>query len=156
MKFTVSFWYLAVLFILWTMPVVTAIWQVPIWMTVSIMAFFAIYAGHEWTHAYVCSINNIEIESISLRPGGQTHILFVIDTDDPDNNKITSDIYLAGAVWDSVWLTIPALSSFFYALYFRDSTAMIFTISLIFILISNLAFPGSDWQEYVKRTTLRA
>jgi hypothetical protein len=156
MKFTVSLWYLTTLFILWTAPVVTAIWQVPIWMTVSLMAFFAIYAGHEWAHALVCSINNIEIERISLVAGGHTHIIFLIDDDDPNYDKNAADIYLAGAVWDSVWFTIPVLSSFFYALYFHDPTALIFAISLIFVLIANLAFPGSDWQEYLKRTTTRA
>lgn len=155
MKFTINYGYILTLFILWTTPIITVLWGWPFWTTVSIMAFFAIYAGHEWAHVLICSINGIEVESVSLASGERMHTLFLIDTDDKDRIKKESDIYLAGAVWDSVWFTVAIISTLSYSLIFKDGLSFVVSISLIIFLILNLAFPGSDWQEYVKRTTLR-
>jgi hypothetical protein len=120
------------------------------------MAFFWIYAGHEWAHIWVCGINHLDIESLSFDVGGRTHCIFGIDTDTPNKTKIEADVYLAGVAWDSVLFTISVLSSIFYGLFSKEILPVTFGISLILILLFNLAMPGSDWQEFRKRTTLRA
>lgn len=156
MEVTISKWYLAVLFLLWIGSVGSGIWGWPIWTVISFMSFFAIYAGHEWAHIWVCGINHLDIESLSFDVGGRTHCLFSIDTDNPNKTKIESDVYLAGVAWDAIWFAISILSSIFYGYLLNEFLPITFGCSLVLILIFNLAMPGSDWQEFRKRTTLRA
>ena len=146
--------YLAVLFCLWIAPVASAVWGFPIWMTISFMSMFAIYAGHEWIHAWVCKINNLHVETICLSSQGKTHILFE-QAEGPNKDKIEGDVYLAGVAWDSILFTLAAISCMFYSFYMVDPLSFIVGCSLIFILIFNLAVPGSDWQEFMKRTHKR-
>lgn len=143
--------YLIYLFLLWIAPTICAIWGGPIWVTVSLLSFFAIYAGHEWIHVWVCKINNLDVETVFLSVGGKTHIVFEVPEEGPDKLRIEADVYLAGVVWDSVWFTISILSSITYALFMQDQTPFTFGISLIVLLIFLLAWPGSDWQEFMKR-----
>ena len=144
-----------ILVLLWIAPVITALIQYPVWITVSFMAFFAIYAGHEWTHVVVASMNGMEITEISLSNAGNTHTLFMEAEEGPGKGKAEADVYLAGVVWDSVFFAISILSSTFYFYYYHDQTPLTFAGSLIMLLIFNLAVPGSDWREYRKRTTMR-
>lgn len=146
--------YLAILFVLWLSPVVSSIWGAPVWITISFMCFFAIYLGHEWIHAWICKINNLNVVEINLSTGGNTHILFE-QAEGPNKNRIEADVFLAGVAWDSVFYTISTLSAMFFAFHENDKIALVFSISLILILISNLAMPGSDWQEFIKRNNMR-
>jgi hypothetical protein len=156
MEVNISFNYLAVLFVLWIAPVVSAIWGAPIWITISFMSFFAIYAGHEWMHVWICRVNKLHVEAVNLQSGGKTHILFE-GAEGTNKNRIESGVYLVGVAWDSIWFTISILSTIFYSLYQQgEQISLVFGISLIFLLIFNLAMPGSDWQEFMKRTTKRA
>jgi len=155
MEIYISKKYLAFLFILWIAPTVNAIWGGPIWVTISFMAAFAIYAGHEWVHVWVCKINNLDVDSIILGTGSETRNYFIVDTEDPDRNRKESDVYLAGVVWDSIWFTVAILSCMFYALSQWDNTPITVGFCLILVLIFNLAMPGSDWHEFMKRTAKR-
>jgi len=146
--------YLAVLFVLWIAPVINAVWGGPVWITVSFMCFFLIYVGHEWMHVWVCRIHNLNIGSVNLQSGGKTHILFE-PAEGKNKNKIESDVYLAGVVWDSILFAIATFSAIFFAISQRDSLPFTFGISLVLLLIFNLAMPGSDWQEYQKRAPKR-
>lgn len=155
MNINITLKYLSVLFFLWVAPVISAIWGAPIWVTVSFMCFFAIYGGHEWTHVYICHMHGIYVESVNLISGGETHILFEPATGE-NKNKIESDIYLAGAAWDTIFFSIAIFNAIFYGFVQKDNTPVVFATSLIFLLIFNLAMEGSDWQEFSKRTLKRA
>jgi hypothetical protein len=146
--------YLAVLFVLWISPIINAVWGGPIWITISFMCFFLIYAGHEWMHVWICRIHDLNIDSVNLQTGGKTYILFE-PAEGKSKNKIESDVYLAGVVWDSIFFAIAIFSAIFFAMSQRDSLPFTFGISLVLLLIFNLAMPGSDWQEFHKRATKR-
>jgi hypothetical protein len=147
--------YMIYIFALCIAPVICSVWGGPVWATISFIAFLAIYAGHEWMHVYVCKINNLHVETVNLSTGGETEILFEPATGD-NKDRIEADVYLAGVAWDAVFYAISVLSSLFYAILYHDITPFIFGSSLILIFIFLLAMPGSDWQEFRKRTTMRA
>lgn len=140
--------YMAVLFVLWVLPVTFSIFNGPVWATISLVAMFLIYAGHEWAHVWICRINNLPVKSVHLATGGETFTEFSID--DSQDKSILADVYLAGVVWDSVLFTVISLSSMVYALTERDPLSFIFSISMIFILMFNLQMPQSDWQQFKK------
>jgi hypothetical protein len=156
MEINVTKEYLTVLFLLWIGSVASGIWGWPIWTTISFMCFFMIYGGHEWAHFWICTINGIQVESVNLSTGGKTDIEFSIESDDPEKDRKIADIYLIGVVWDSIFFTIAVLSSIFYSFFIGDLIPITFGISLILILIFNLAMPGSDWQNYSKVIHKRA
>jgi hypothetical protein len=155
-KIHVSKWYLLLLSLLWTGSVGSAAWGWPVWTTISFVAMFMIYAGHEWMHVWVAEENGLTVNQVILDVQGDQETIFSGDSEDPDMNKKFSKVFLAGSVWDSIWFTITCLSSIFYSLYTGDITAMIFGSGVIIVLIFNLACPGSDWQNYMKRTAMRA
>lgn len=155
MEISISPTYLIILFILWIAPVINAVWGGPVWITISFMAFFAIYAGHEWIHVWICRIHDMTVHKIFLNTGGETHIIFEESTG-PNKDRDESDVYLAGVAWDSIFFTISSLSAIFFSLFTGDPVPLTFGCSLILLLIFNLAVPGSDWQEYKKRSPLRA
>lgn len=140
--------YLGFLFLLWIGQVGSAIWGWPVWSTISFMAFFAIYGGHEWIHVAVCKENNLPVDEVNLGVNGQQHISFSLDGNDPEVYIKAAKVYLAGSAWDSIWYTIAALSSIFYAWVLMDPIPLIFGISMVILLISNLLWPGSDWKHY--------
>jgi hypothetical protein len=156
MEITITKDYLAVLFTLWICSVGSAVWGWPIWTTVSFMCFFLIYGGHEWAHFWICNVNNMQVDAVNLATGGKTDIDFSILSEDPDKDRKISDVYLAGVVWDSVFFAISILSSIFYGYLFGDMIPVTFGLSLILLLIFNLAMPGSDWQNYFKVIHKRA
>ena len=155
-KIHVSKWYLLVVFLLWIGSVGSAIWGWPVWSTISFIAIFMIYAGHEWMHVWVAEENGLTVEQVNLDVNGFQVTDFSGDTDDPDLNKKAAKVFLAGSVWDSVWFTITAFSSFFYYRFTGDITPLMFGSGIIIVLIFNLACPGSDWQNYMIRTAKRA
>jgi hypothetical protein len=140
--------YLGFLFLLWIGQVGSAIWGWPIWSTISFMAFFAIYGGHEWIHVAVCKANDLIVEEINFGIGGKQDITFALDENDPEVYIKAAKVYLAGSAWDSIWYMIAALSAGFYAFYLNDVIPFIFGVSLIIVLISNLLWTGSDWYHY--------
>lgn len=148
--------FMAFLFILWISPVVSSIWGFPTWLTITLVSFLMVYAGHELIHAWVCKIYNLKITELNFDIRGNTYILFEEAEDSPDKEKAEAHVFLGGIIWDSLWFTISSLSAIFYAFYLRDFTPLTVGLSLILVLILNLAMPGSDWQEYRKRTTMRA
>lgn len=149
MQITVSKEYLAFLFILWIAPTVSSVWGGPIWITISFLALFLIYAGHEFVHAWICEINGVAIDQISLQPGGGHHITF----SRPESDKVYGDILLAGAAYDSILFAISALSSIMYGFLTNEVTPVTFGCSLIILIIFNLAWPNSDWRQYRSLTT---
>lgn len=153
MEIYVSKKYLMILFILWIAPTISAVWGAPVWVTISLMSFFAIYAGHEWMHIWICRINNMNIERVVFSTLGDTHTLFD-EADGPEKNQKEADVYLAGVIWDSFWLFFATTSSLTYSVITGETIPITFGFSLILILIFNLAVPGSDWQEYHKRTSI--
>jgi hypothetical protein len=152
MEITISRGYLIILFILWIAPVVNAVWGGPEWVTVSFMVFFLIYAGHELIHAWICRINNLKIGEIALFTGGRHYILFELS----DNNEINAKIYLAGVAYDSALFMVSSLNAIIFGLLTNDRIPVAFGFSLILIIISNLAWPNSDWQQYQKYSAIRA
>jgi hypothetical protein len=150
-KIFISKKYLAFLFILWIAPTISAIWGAPIYATITFMSFFAIYAGHEWMHIYVCKINKIDIESIVLSTGDESQTNFY-EAEEPEKNIKEANVYLAGVLWDSFWLMISCLASIIYGFITQSQIPITLGFALILMLIFNLAHPGSDWQEYRKRT----
>jgi hypothetical protein len=151
MQFNINPYFIYISLFLWFAPVISAVWGYPVWITISFMCMFAIYTVHEFAHLWICKLNNLEVLSLNLSHGGNTEIIF----EKPDSDKVAADVYLAGVAWDSIFFAIAILSCYFYAFYQGDITPLIFGTSLIFILIFNLAMPGSDWQEFRKRTALR-
>jgi hypothetical protein len=151
MEIKISPYYVYVFMILWLAPVISAVWGFPVWITITFLCAFAIYSMHEWIHLWICKINNLDVLEISLITLGMTHIIF----QKPANNKIAADVYLAGAAWDSIFYTIAALSCFTYSFLTGDLFPLYFGSTFIIVLILNLAWPGSDWQEYRSRTIVR-
>jgi hypothetical protein len=150
MEIYISKKYLAFLSVLWIAPTIAAIWGAAIWVTISLLAFFLIYAGHEWLHVWVCRINNVDVHEVVFDTRGKTHILFD-EANGPDKNKTEADIFLAGVVWDSILFTIAILCSMVYGLYMKDPLPMIFSMAMVFITYMNLKAPNSDWSNYQAR-----
>lgn len=144
MDIYVSKSYLLLVMILWAAPTINAVWGGPIWITISLMAFFLIYIGHEWVHAYVCYLNKVTVSSIYLLTGGQSHILF----EKPDSRKAIADIYLAGAVYDTILFMVSILNCLFYATLYQEYIPLLFGVSLVIITLLNLEMSGSDWNNY--------
>lgn len=148
--------YIAFVLALWVGSVGSAEWGWPVWATISFMCFFLIYAGHEWIHVWICEINSLDVEYVSLATGGETEISFSVDEADPEKDRKAADVYLAGVAWDSILYTVSVFSSIFYGYLSNETIPITFGLSLILLLIFNLAMPGSDWQNYVKRSHMRA
>lgn len=151
MEIKLNPYYVYVFMILWIAPVICAVWGLPVWTTITFLCAFAIYALHEWIHLWICKINNLSVLEISLIPLGKTHIIFKPSP----NQKINQDVYLAGAAWDSIFYTIAILSCFMYFMTTGDRIPLYFGTSFIIMLILNLVWPGSDYQESQNGTTTR-
>ena len=132
-------------FTLWIAPIICAIWGGPVWITIPLAAFFLIYAGHEWTHAFVCTRNDVKVVSIYFSTGNESCTEF----EKPDNPDITAKIYLAGVTYDSILLTIVSLNSLFYAIWFKDVIPFIFAMSILITTLALYSVPGSDWQNFI-------
>lgn len=137
--------YLAMLFTLWISPIICAIWGGPVWVTISLAAFFLIYAGHEWMHSYVCTRRGVKILSIYFSTGNESSTEF----EKPDDPAIEAEIYLAGVTYDSILLTIVALNSLFYSMWYKDVIPFIFAFSILITALLLYSVPGSDWQKFV-------
>lgn len=142
MEIIVSKAYLGYLVLLWAAPVISAVWGFPIWVTVMFMCIFAIYAGHEWVHAWICRKNNLKIEAIFLCHGGDTSINFEEPEEGPNKNKIISDVYLSGIAWDGVFYAIAIINMVLYAYLQKDQIPYYFAMAAIITFIITLAMPG--------------
>lgn len=155
MEINVTWSYIYTILFLWLSPVICAVWGGPIYGTVCLMCAFAIYAGHEWIHVWICKINNLDVAKVNLATGGKTCILFGIEENAKDRKTIEGKVYLAGVVYDSILMAIAVFSCYGYALYMNDLLPLTIGSFIIILLIFNLASPGSDWQNYLKRTSMR-
>jgi hypothetical protein len=144
MEIRINPYYIYVFMILWIAPVITAVWGMPIWTTITFLCAFAIYSMHEWIHLWICKINGLEVKEISLIPLGKTHIIF----EKSESRKITRDVYLAGAAWDSIFYSIAILSCLVYSFHTNDQIPLYFGCTFIIMLTLNLVWPGSDFSHF--------
>jgi hypothetical protein len=147
----ISIGYVVLIISLWAATIASAIWGLPIWLTIGLMCWFLIRSCHEWVHALVALMNGLDVDSVYLDYLGKNYTLFY-DSDDP---KVTAKVFLSGALWDTFFYGVATASALVNAYYSHDLFAYLFGGFNLFMIFLTFVMSGSDWREFLTRTILR-
>jgi hypothetical protein len=124
---------------------------VPVWAIAVLFTSLAIILLHEWTHVYAAQKVGISVNTVILDLGNNTTFLDREKQDDPESDKKEAMVFLAGAVFDSVfWLSLITFLVV-NSILSNNVIELIIACILAPAIIWGFNFEWSDYRQYQKR-----